>query len=150
MKLPQKLSPIGVPERVRRFRQICNRCCRLCTEPDGSREQTGTRRSYRPLLRYLPCGYRETEGTWVCEKRSLTEVRLCFALRDLCSTSSAERELTSGWESCGFRDRARSRWIVRIFSTATAVGKLYKPLRQFNKPVMLPVAIFPAYSSFRL
>ena len=80
MKLLQKLSPIGVPERVPRFRQICNRCCRLCIEPDGSREQAEMRRSYRAFLCYLPCGVTETAGTWVCEERSLTEVRLCFAL----------------------------------------------------------------------
>jgi hypothetical protein len=35
-------------------------------------------------------------------ERSLTEVRLCFALRDLCSTCSADRELTSVWEYMWF------------------------------------------------
>jgi hypothetical protein len=48
------------------------------------------------------------------------------------------------------RDRVRHVGSFEVFSTETAAGKLYKTLLQFNKPVVLPVAIFPAYSSFRL
>ena len=73
-----------------------------------------------------PWGYTETEGTWVCGKRSPTESDCALPGVIFARPVLLTGELTSTGNTCDFRGRVRSFWIVLTFRPELRLGNYVK------------------------